>query len=31
MIIDINKIKENPDNPRTITEDKFKKLVKSLK
>ena len=31
MILDINKIKENPDNPRTITEDKFKKLVKSLK
>jgi DNA modification methylase len=27
----INTIKENPHNPRTITEDKFRKLVKSLK
>jgi len=29
--VDINTIKENPHNPRTITEDKFRKLVKSLK
>jgi len=28
---DINTIKENPHNPRTITEEKFRKLVKSLK
>ena len=27
----IHTIKENPHNPRTITEDKFRKLVKSLK
>jgi len=27
----IDTIKENPHNPRTITEDKFRKLVKSLK
>ncbi len=31
MKVDINTIKENPHNPRTITEDKFRKLVKSLK
>jgi len=29
--VDINTIHENPHNPRTITEDKFRKLVKSLK
>ena len=29
--IDINKLKPNPDNPRTISKDKFKKLVKSIK
>lgn len=27
---DINKIKKNPDNPRTIKDESFKKLVKSL-
>ena len=31
MKADINSIKENPHNPRTITEEKFRKLVKSLK
>ena len=31
MKIDINSIQENPNNPRTITEEKFRKLVKSLK
>ena len=31
MKADINTIKENPHNPRTITEEKFRKLVKSLK
>lgn len=30
-LIPIENIKENPDNPRSITKDKFKKLVKSLK
>lgn len=30
QLIDINKIKENPDNPRFITEEKFKKLKKSI-
>jgi len=29
--IEINKLKANPDNPRTISKDKFKKLVKSIK
>jgi|TARA_R100000084_G_scaffold38927_2_gene15703 ParB-like chromosome segregation protein Spo0J len=29
--IDINKIKENSENPRYITEEKFEKLVESLK
>ena len=29
-LIDINKIKSNPDNPRVIRDDKFKKLVKSI-
>lgn len=29
--IDINLLKENPDNPRFITDSKFKKLVKSIK
>jgi len=29
--IDINKIQENPQNPRYITDSKFKKLVKSIK
>jgi len=28
---EINKLKPNPDNPRTISKDKFKKLVKSIK
>lgn len=30
MKVDINSIQENPNNPRTITEEKFRKLVKSL-
>lgn len=30
MIVDINKIKTNPKNPRVIKDDKFKKLVKSI-
>jgi DNA modification methylase len=30
MIIEINKIKSNPNNPRIIKDEKFKKLVKSL-
>lgn len=30
MVVDINIIKENPDNPRLIKDDKFKKLVKSI-
>jgi len=29
--ININQIKNNPDNPRIIKDDKFKKLVKSIK
>lgn len=29
--IDINDVKENPKNPRTISDDKFQKLVKSIK
>jgi len=29
--MDINKIKPNPNNPRVIKDDKFKKLVQSLK
>lgn len=29
--IEISKLKPNPDNPRTISKDKFKKLVKSIK
>jgi hypothetical protein len=29
--IDINKIKNNPDNPRTVKDYKFEKLVKSIK
>lgn len=31
MIVDINKIKGNTNNPRIIKDDKFKKLVKSIK
>lgn len=31
MIVDISEIKENPNNPRVIRDDKFKKLVKSIK
>ena len=31
MKVPIHTIQENPHNPRTITEDKFRKLVKSLK
>jgi DNA modification methylase len=31
MIVDISKVKENPNNPRVIRDDKFKKLVKSIK
>jgi len=31
MKLDINKIKPNPNNPRTIKDDNFKKLVQSLK
>lgn len=30
QVIPISKIIPNPDNPRTVTDDKFKKLVKSL-
>jgi ParB-like chromosome segregation protein Spo0J len=30
-LIDINLLKENPDNPRTITEAKFSQLVASIK
>ena len=30
QVIDINKIKSNPENPRVIKDDKFKKLVKSI-
>lgn len=30
VLTDINKIKINPDNPRLIKDDKFKKLVKSI-
>lgn len=30
-LIDINLLKENPDNPRTITDAKFQQLVKSVK
>ena len=29
--IEVSKLKPNPDNPRTISKDKFKKLVKSIK
>jgi hypothetical protein len=29
--VNINEIKINPDNPRIIKDDKFKKLVKSIK
>ena len=29
--MDINKIKRNPDNPRVIKDEKFKKLVKSIR
>ena len=29
--IEVSKLKANPDNPRTISKDKFKKLVKSIK
>jgi ParB-like chromosome segregation protein Spo0J len=29
--ININDIKSNPNNPRIIKDDKFKKLVKSIK
>ena len=29
--IEVKKLKPNPDNPRTISKDKFKKLVKSIK
>ncbi len=31
MIVDINKVKGNTNNPRIIKNDKFKKLVKSIK
>lgn len=31
MLVDINKIKGNTNNPRIIKDDKFKKLVKSIK
>jgi len=31
MIVDINKVKYNPENPRIIKDYKFKKLVKSIK
>ena len=31
MLFDINKINPNPSNPRVIKDDKFKKLVESLK
>lgn len=30
-MLDISQIKPNPNNPRTIKDDKFKKLVKSIK
>lgn len=30
QVIDINQIKSNPENPRVIKDDKFKKLVKSI-
>jgi len=30
-LVDISTVKVNPDNPRTISDDKFKKLVNSLK
>jgi ParB-like chromosome segregation protein Spo0J len=30
QLLSINKVKQNPNNPRTIKDDKFKKLVKSL-
>ncbi len=30
-LIDINKINSNPSNPRIIKDEKFKKLVKSIK
>jgi ParB-like chromosome segregation protein Spo0J len=29
--INIDQVKPNPNNPRTIKDDKFKKLVKSIK
>jgi ParB-like chromosome segregation protein Spo0J len=31
MIVNIDQIKENPNNPRIIKDEKFKKLVKSIK
>ena len=31
MKLEINKLKPNKDNPRIIKDDKFKKLVKSIK
>lgn len=31
MLLKISEIKENPNNPRTIRDDKFNKLVKSIK
>ena len=31
MKLEINKLKPNQDNPRVIKDDKFKKLVKSIK
>lgn len=30
-LISISKVKPNPDNPRIIKDDRFEKLVKSLK
>jgi ParB-like chromosome segregation protein Spo0J len=30
-LIEINKIKNNPNNPRILKDDNFKKLVKSIK
>jgi hypothetical protein len=31
IYLNLNEIKENPKNPRFIKDDKFKKLVKSIK
>jgi ParB-like chromosome segregation protein Spo0J len=31
QLIEISKIKNNPNNPRILKDDKFKKLVKSIK